>query len=263
MVVVDQFYQIVEGQTSKVSSFWKAAHILACIGCAVCGLLTAFTFGRVLENFGYNCVLKSHLVFDAGAVPNATNRTNAIDLTMTTWGPASECNFVQFTPLVLMISAVVWGTYFSILTKGGAGFATDLLSRPWSIVYPCLFFTTIFFVAYVISTWRLTNGMTAFCNQFKVVLNNTGCVPEICAYTRQFHEDDTQNVLFFNFYTNMQVAIWSADVGTWLWACQLVLCVLRVLCVADFELQLVTIVTKDEERIESVVELTEDEVSEV
>ncbi|EFA06654.1 uncharacterized protein LOC662774 [Tribolium castaneum] len=257
MVVVDQFYQIVEGQTSTVSSFWKVGHIVLCITCAMCGLLTAFTFGRVLDNFGYNCVLKSHLVFDT------SNQTTKIDLTMTTWGPPSECNFVQFTPLVLMISAVVWGTFFSILARGGAGLATDLLARPWRIVYPCLIFTTIVFIAYVISTCRLTDGMRDFCNQFPVVLNNSGCVPEISAFSRQFQDESTENVLFFNSYTNMSVAILSADVGTWLWVCQLILCVLRVFCVADFELQLVTIETKDEELIEKVVELNEDEVSEV
>lgn len=44
----------------------------------------------------------------------------------------------------------------------------------------------------------------------------------------------------------MYVCIVSADLGIWSWVCHLVLCVLRVLCVADFELQLVTIETKEE-----------------
>lgn len=142
MVVVDQFYQIVEAQTARVSRFWKGnhqssknykthfdisvAHIFICFTSALTSLITAFTFGRILDNFGYNCVLNTKLHFDPTATLNTSKHPPALDLTMTQWGFESTCDFIQFTPLVMMISALVWGTYFSILARGGAGFTTDL-----------------------------------------------------------------------------------------------------------------------------------------
>ena len=148
MVVLDQFYQILESPTPTVSPLWKgntdplppaapptfpvaAAHITACIVCAVCGFLTAFTFGGILDTFGYNCILNAEIVFDDANYLNTSGYSydkeiRAMDLTGTVWGPESSCNFAQFTPLVIMISAIIWGIYFGIISKGGAGYGHDL-----------------------------------------------------------------------------------------------------------------------------------------
>jgi hypothetical protein len=251
MVVLDQFYQIAEQDTSRVSSFWKVLHILACTVSAICGFLTAFTFGRVLDNFTYNCVLNAQIVFDNSSFLNISHGgrivpKRALDLTATIWGPAEDCNFAQFTPLFIMISALIWGAYFIVIAKGGAGHVTDLLGKPWLIVYPCLIFTTILFITYIISTLKLKHGVEAFCNQFQPEFNNTGCVPEINIYTEQFHDREHSHVLFYEFYPNILVAIVSSDIGLWSWVVQLILCVTRVCCVADLDLQLVTIVSKED-----------------
>ncbi|KAJ3649291.1 hypothetical protein Zmor_021043 [Zophobas morio] len=266
MVVLDQFYQILESPTPTVSPLWKAAHITACIVCAVCGFLTAFTFGGILDTFGYNCILNAEIVFDDDNYLNTSGYSydkeiHAMDLTGTVWGPESSCNFAQFTPLVIMISAIIWGIYFGIISKGGAGYGHDLFSRPWSIVYPSIFFTSIFFIVYVISTLQLKWGGLDFCAQFKPEFNNTGCIPEIGMYENQFREDKTKYL--FEFYPNMLIAILSSEIGIWSWVFQLVMCILRVCCAADFDIQLVTVMTKEEEKVENIVEFAEMEDMEV
>lgn len=98
---------------------------------AISGFITAFAVGTVLDIFKYNCILEAQVVFDNGTYLNYTKDgvvkfAQAIDFTYTVWGSTSQCNFVQFTPLFMTISAVIWGAYFGILAKGGAGFSSDL-----------------------------------------------------------------------------------------------------------------------------------------
>lgn len=98
---------------------------------AISGFITAFAIGRILDIFKYNCILEAQIAFENNTYLNYTENgvvkvAQAIDFTYTIWGSTSKCNFVQFTPLFMTISAVIWGAYFGILAKGGAGFSSDL-----------------------------------------------------------------------------------------------------------------------------------------
>lgn len=106
------------------------AHTITCVVAALSGFITAFTFGYVLSDFSYNCVLNANLVFEESYL-NASyykisKPVHAIDLTASVWGPNDDCIIAQFTPLATMISAIVLGTYFAVMSKGGAGYPTDL-----------------------------------------------------------------------------------------------------------------------------------------
>ncbi|RZB89847.1 uncharacterized protein BDFB_000796 [Asbolus verrucosus] len=251
MVVLDQFYQIIERNTVGVPIFWKVAHVIIFIAAAVSGFLATFAFGQVLQDFNYNCLLNADIVFNNNTqfpiwTRDGTKNVSEIDLTETVWGPATGCNFAQFTPLFTMISALIWGVFFIILAKGGAGYSTDLLSKPWHIVYPCIFYCAIAFITHLVSTLKLQNGIRQFCMEFKPELHNNQCVPEIDKYTDQQFYISKGNKIFSNFYLNQEVAIISSQVGAWMWIVQLCLLIARVCCVTDYDLHLVTIIPKEE-----------------
>lgn len=135
------------------------------------------------------------------------------------------------------------------------------MTRPWRIVYPALFFSIIFACILLASTLQLRSGIKNFCSQLfedpdgrwasKVILKNYvrlayvsffSCTSEMNEFTLSFHKAK------YNAYTYLQVSFAFGHIGLIMWFAQIGLLLLRVLCVTDFQLYIVSVVQKQEVR---------------
>lgn len=164
MVMLETYYHLAEKDISRVSSIWKGmsqlrfvyifflsierlsvGHVTLLAAIAISGFITAYTFGNTLDAFGNHCIIFSNVKLvernvtdgtnDANATVNSStparffrndNETLTISLKKTVWGSDAMCSFCQFTPVMSMIFALSWGVFFTICSRGGSGYPSDM-----------------------------------------------------------------------------------------------------------------------------------------
>ncbi|KAF2897761.1 hypothetical protein ILUMI_08424 [Ignelater luminosus] len=246
---IHRYYQLLDRDTSTVTSLWKVLHLTCLAIASISGFITAYAFGKSIEAFGDNCILNAKLEFTGANYTRLSYFvTNAlppdlkpIDIAASEWTSMKECYFCQFTPLVSMIYAIIWGSFFIICSRGGAGYITDAIYRPWRIVYPAMFFAAIATVVLLISSVQLNSGINAFCKEFEVVFNTTKCTTDIDKYTLTFSPKKRQ------FISILRIAVFCSFTCFMGWLVLLMILILRVVCIADFHMIRITVTPKEEE----------------
>lgn len=143
-----QFEFVYIGFLNVLNGF-LVGHICLLAAIAVSGFITAYTFGNTLDAFGNHCILFSKVILvernttvandsNISVISTSTpvepevepfrgdNKTLTISLKKTVWGSNSMCSFCQFTPVMSMIFALSWGVFFTICSKGGSGYPSDM-----------------------------------------------------------------------------------------------------------------------------------------
>jgi hypothetical protein len=119
MVVLERFLQLYERDSQLISYAWKTFHIFFYVIIALSGLTASYTFGRVLESFGGNCVLHSNVTFVSVKTDNSSATYLTIDYVKSEWGRQSDCSFCQYVPVCSVIFSIVWITFFLMCGRGG------------------------------------------------------------------------------------------------------------------------------------------------
>jgi hypothetical protein len=119
MVVLEQYLQLYEKESQRVSSAWKTFHIFFYVVIALSGIAASSAFSQVLESFGGNCVLHSNVTFVGGKTNNNSTSYLTIDCIKTEWGRQSDCSFCQYVPVCSVIFSIVWITFFLMCGRGG------------------------------------------------------------------------------------------------------------------------------------------------
>lgn len=245
---MDTYYLLLDSDSSKVSLGWKGIQLICLVSIGLSGFWAAFCMGRMTIDFGNNCFLYAHLDFLTNDTDLEEMRktyplladqlpaASAINLDTTQWGKTSMCSFCQFTPLMSSIYAVIWFALFSLCSRGGAGYITDILSRPWRIVYPALVFGIFSALFMFISAIHITNGSQEFCFQFVKRWNSTSCFNDIDKYTIYFTGKKA------NFFGHLLASITSSHICCVSWILYVLILALRVICIADFQMVKVDVI---------------------
>ncbi|XP_063538976.1 uncharacterized protein LOC134748194 [Cydia strobilella] len=152
----------------------------------------------------------------------------ALDLMRTFFGPRTDCEFVEYMPIVSTVFALVWTTLF-VMCPGG-GHARFGLTQPWRILAPALVFTLVL-VGLTASSFTQTNrGLREFCSAFYNYTNAT-----TCSSVNVYMERSWNATWKFG---SRAVATRAASAGVWVsWACAATLLIVRCLTAPDFQLK--------------------------
>ncbi|XP_063367370.1 uncharacterized protein LOC134655818 [Cydia amplana] len=161
------------------------------------------------------------------AIANNEERP-ALDLMRTFFGPRTDCEFVEYMPIVSTVFALVWTTLF-VMCPGG-GHARFGLTQPWRILTPALVFTLVL-VGLTASSFTQTNrGLREFCSAFYNYTNATACSSVNVYMERSWNAT-------WKFGSRAE-ATRAASAGVWVsWACAATLLIVRCLTAPDFQLK--------------------------
>lgn len=101
---------------------------------AATGFAGSYLFGVMREEFGDNCILFPHIIFDPENTTGLMTRDIVddntstvtpkpkvrIDLTKTIWGEDEICDFCQYVPIMSMIVGTIFITFFTMCPRGGS-----------------------------------------------------------------------------------------------------------------------------------------------
>lgn len=105
-------------------------HVASMLFATISGFVAAYTLGKAIDAFDNRCILFARIVFlDNTTVTHKTKELPeyfpGINMAETDWGTITQCYFCQFTPVMSMISGLIWGAFFIACSKGGAGYISD------------------------------------------------------------------------------------------------------------------------------------------
>ncbi|XP_063387161.1 uncharacterized protein LOC134673148 [Cydia fagiglandana] len=165
---------------------------------------------------------------DAIAKNASLEERPALDLMRTFFGSRTDCEFVEYMPIVSTVFALVWTTLF-VMCPGG-GHARFGLTQPWRILAPALVFTLVL-VGLTASSFTQTNrGLREFCSAFYNYTNAT-----TCSSVNVFMERSWNATWKFG---SRAEATRAASAGVWVsWACAATLLIVRCLTAPDFQLK--------------------------
>lgn len=152
----------------------------------------------------------------------------ALDLMRTFFVARTDCEFVEYMPIVSTVFALVWTTLF-VMCPGG-GHARFGLAQPWRILAPALVFTLVL-VGLTGNSFTQTNrGLREFCSAFYNYTNATTCSSVNVYMERSWNAS-------WKFGSRAE-ATRAASAGVWVcWACAATLLIIRCLTAPDFQLK--------------------------
>ncbi|XP_045776649.1 uncharacterized protein LOC123875043 [Maniola jurtina] len=155
---------------------------------------------------------------------NETHRL-VLDTSRTLFGWDSDCQYAEYMPIMSMILAAAWATFF-VMCPGG-GYSRSGLQQPWRILTPALLFALVM-VGLTGHSFTTTNrGLFAFCSAFYNTTNAT-----TCSSVGPFLERSWNASWSFG---GRAAAARAASAGVWAsWACAAALFLARCLTAPDF-----------------------------
>ncbi|CAH2094542.1 unnamed protein product [Euphydryas editha] len=158
---------------------------------------------------------------------NETHRL-VLDTSRTLFGYDSDCQYAEYMPIMSMIVAAAWATFFTMCPAGG--YSRSGLQQPWRILVPALFFSLLM-VGLTGHSFTSTNrGLYAFCSAFYNVTNATTCSSVNPYLERAWNASWS--------FGGRAAAVRAASAGVWAsWACAAALFLARCLTVPDFQVK--------------------------
>ncbi|KAF5271753.1 hypothetical protein FQA39_LY08076 [Lamprigera yunnana] len=247
----------------------QRSHIILLLLISVAAFISSCSFGYAMKGFGDHCMLYAKLNFsdlnDTFAQPVIRRyqpeniSVKPINAANTVWGQIRLCNFCQFTPIISMVSGIIWFSMFAICPRGGAAYSTEMYSRPWVIVFPATLFSLCAAIIMLVSSIELSGGLASFCAQFRDVLHTETCTSHIDVYTRFFNFQE------INFSLAATIATSTSYTCCGLWFVHLTLLILRILYIPDFQMIQISIVkrfikssSKNGDKVEKLITLSPD-----
>ncbi|XP_065168024.1 uncharacterized protein [Atheta coriaria] len=167
-MVLDQYCQIVQRDTASISVLWKALHVLCLLTATICSLITALNIMRIIEVFGFNCILYANLKFtdvnayeSAGPIPENFSFHNPL----TIWGSDSVCSYTRGTYLFSMIVAMIMLAFVIVFPKGGYAKNRTVDVEGWKLVPWAIVFSSVMVVCIGIAHAYIKNGLSHFTDQ--------------------------------------------------------------------------------------------------
>lgn len=148
-----------------------------------------------------------------------------LDTSRSLFGRETECEFVEYMPILSTVFAAVWVTMFTMCPGGGR--VRTGLPQPWRILTPALLFALVL-VGLTGHSFTSTNGgLHAFCAAFHNMTNSTACSP-----VNEFLDASWNATWSFG---GRVAATRAASAGVWAsWACAAALLLARCLAAPDF-----------------------------
>ncbi|XP_050354194.1 uncharacterized protein LOC126775989 [Nymphalis io] len=158
---------------------------------------------------------------------NETHRL-VLDTSRTLFGWDNDCQFAEYMPIMSMIFAAAWATFFTMCP--GGGYSRSGLQQPWRILTPALLFALIM-VGLTGHSFTSTNrGLYAFCSAFYNITNATTC-SSVNPYLSLAWGASWP-------FGARAAAARAAGAGVWAsWACAAALFLARCLTAPDFQIR--------------------------
>ncbi|XP_026489667.1 uncharacterized protein LOC113396096 [Vanessa tameamea] len=158
---------------------------------------------------------------------NETHRL-VLDTSRTLFGWDNDCQYAEYMPIMSMIFAAAWATFFTMCP--GGGYSRSGLQQPWRILAPALLFALIM-VGLTGHSFTSTNrGLYAFCSAFYNITNATTC-SSVNPYLPLARNTSWA-------FGARAAAARAASAGVWAsWACAAALFLARCLTAPDFQIR--------------------------
>ncbi|XP_047537229.1 uncharacterized protein LOC125071170 [Vanessa atalanta] len=158
---------------------------------------------------------------------NETHRL-VLDTSRTLFGWDNDCQYAEYMPIMSMIFAAAWATFFTMCP--GGGYSRSGLQQPWRILAPALLFALIM-VGLTGHSFTSTNrGLYAFCSAFYNITNATTC-SSVNPYLPLARNTSWT-------FGARAAAARAASAGVWAsWACAAALFLARCLTAPDFQIR--------------------------
>lgn len=170
-------------------------------------------------------VLNDVLYFKNGSLYGEVN----IKMMRTVFATMLMCDYVLFVPFLSLVVASVFAGIFIFYGRGGRGYQGDHVPQGWRVVYFSLSLSTVLCLLFVVATNMANNGMKHFCARFSTFTGLTECNPYMNYFTYQTRLGYTR------LYLHYIITHYTYIINTCLWGCQLVLTLLRMICMTDFQ----------------------------
>ncbi|XP_023935930.1 uncharacterized protein LOC112044343 [Bicyclus anynana] len=163
-----------------------------------------------------------------------------LDTSRTIFGWDSDCQYAEYMPIMSMIFAAVWATFFTMCP--GGGYSRSGLQQPWRILTPALLFALVAVGLTGHSFTRTNSGLHLFCAAFHNLTNTTTC-SSVGPYLER-----SVNVSWS--FGGRAAAARAASAGAWAsWACAAALLLARCLAAPDFQPRRTGVYLKDPQQI--------------
>lgn len=166
---------------------------------------------------------------------NETHRL-VLDTSRSLFGTNNDCQYAEYMPIMSMIFAAAWATFFTMCP--GGGYSRSGLQQPWRILTPALLFALLMVALTGYSFTSTNRGLYAFCSEFYNITNSTTC-SAVNPYLEL-----SWNVTWS--FGGRAAATRAASAGVWAsWACAATLFLARCLTAPDFQVKKTAVYLKD------------------
>ncbi|XP_046971518.1 uncharacterized protein LOC124538483 [Vanessa cardui] len=158
---------------------------------------------------------------------NETHRL-VLDTSRTLFGWDNDCQYAEYMPIMSMIFAAAWATFFTMCP--GGGYSRSGLQQPWRILAPALLFALVMVGLTGYSFTSTNRGLYAFCSAFYNITNATTC-SSVSPYVSLARNTSWA-------FGARAAAARAASAGVWAsWACAAALFLARCLTAPDFQIR--------------------------
>lgn len=151
-----------------------------------------------------------------------------LKLMRTVFATLLMCDYVLFIPLLSMVVSSFFIGIVVLYGRGGRGYVGDHVYQGWRYIYVMLVISMILFILFIVAANLANNGLSRFCAHFSFVTENKQCN----SYINYFTYQTLLGYKHFHFYYLLNY--YSFIFTTILWAAQMLLFCLRILCMTDF-----------------------------
>ncbi|XP_041969132.1 uncharacterized protein LOC121725982 [Aricia agestis] len=163
-----------------------------------------------------------------------------LDTVSSLFGRTSDCQFAEYMPLMSMMCAVTWATFFTMCP--GGGHSRSGLQKPWRILPPAFLFALVMVGLTGHSFTRTNEGLGTFCAAFHNITNTTSCS------SVDAHLASSANVSWS--FSGRVAGTRAASAAVWgSWACAAALFLARCLAAPDFRVRRTSAYLKDPNQI--------------
>lgn len=151
-----------------------------------------------------------------------------IDFVDSTWGRHYLCNVCEFCLLLSLMVSIFCLVFVLLTARGGAGQPGDLMPKPWIMVVPLAFVSATILLIMILTAFKISDGLHTFCNEDLYYNGTKSCIEMMDQYAME-HKHYYFSPWFYlcSMFVHIVYLCWLA---------QLILLIMRVICVTDFSL---------------------------
>lgn len=242
--IIKQYYELAPRPPNEVGTIWKSIHILLLALSAICGYISAYTFGVILKTFDYHCILYSKMIinvhnassesdhkYDNLAMKSFIDEMEHINVLHGSWTSDSVCYFVQFTEVSSMITSIVWIVFFFIYGRNTGVNSHEIVGRPWRMIVPFLLWTILTILVLFSCNQVYGEGFRQIC-WIRGPSDDNHCLGiKHASFISLFGYFDGTDIYRYFFLSKI-----FGYLGLTAWAANLIWTVLRIYLVVDFQI---------------------------